>query len=152
MYLVGVRASLTFRKGQKKEPVKDGLLFLSCCSFSVAGKDASTVAILMIVDELHGLFKTRHSDDAQYWTENFHLPRKQRRKSPCNVRRMSRMLLPSERSQLYCGVGQPLFFIKDLELSEQRIQEQDAISPNCTASASDREGMENFLESLAISG
>jgi DNA-binding transcriptional LysR family regulator len=64
--------------------------------------------------------------------------------------------LYSERSQLYCGVGHPLFFVKDLELSEQRIQEQDAIAPtfrlpaiiqehyqalNCTASASDREGM-----------
>ena len=64
--------------------------------------------------------------------------------------------LYSERSQLYCAVGHPLFYVNDAELEDQRLDAQDAIAPtfrlplpaqehhqrlNCTASASDREGM-----------
>ena len=64
--------------------------------------------------------------------------------------------LYSERSQLYCAVGHPLFYLDDSELQDARLHAQDAIAPtfrlppeaqacyqilNCTASASDREGM-----------
>lgn len=64
--------------------------------------------------------------------------------------------LYSERSQLYCAVGHPLFYVNDVELEDARLDAQDAIAPtfrlppeaqahnqrlNCTASASDREGM-----------
>jgi DNA-binding transcriptional LysR family regulator len=64
--------------------------------------------------------------------------------------------LYSERSQLYCAVGHPLFYLDDSELQDARLHVQDAIAPtfrlppeaqacyqilNCTASASDREGM-----------
>lgn len=64
--------------------------------------------------------------------------------------------LYSERSQLYCAVGHPLFYVDDRELENSRLHAQDAIAPtfrlpaqaqacyqalNCTASASDREGM-----------
>jgi DNA-binding transcriptional LysR family regulator len=64
--------------------------------------------------------------------------------------------LYSERSQLYCAVGHPLFYLDDSELQDTRLHAQDAIAPtfrlppeaqacyqmlNCTASASDREGM-----------
>lgn len=64
--------------------------------------------------------------------------------------------LYDERSLLYCAVGHPLFFADDLQLDDQRLNSQDAVAPtfrlppevqthyqvlNCTASASDREGM-----------
>lgn len=64
--------------------------------------------------------------------------------------------LYSERSLLYCAVGHPLFYAADDSLDDARLDAQDAISPtfrlpaevqahyqrlNCTASASDREGM-----------
>ena len=64
--------------------------------------------------------------------------------------------LYGERSQLYCAVGHPLFYVDDNQLSDSRLNAQDAIAPtfrlppeiqgqyqvlNCTASASDREGM-----------
>jgi LysR family transcriptional regulator, transcriptional activator for bauABCD operon len=64
--------------------------------------------------------------------------------------------LYSERSQLYCAVGHPLFYLADSELPDARLFLQEAIAPtfrlppeaqacyqalNCTASASDREGM-----------
>jgi len=64
--------------------------------------------------------------------------------------------LYEERSQLYCAVGHPLFYVDDEALTEERLHAQDAIAPtfrlpaeaqarytalNCTASASDREGM-----------
>ena len=64
--------------------------------------------------------------------------------------------LYGERSQLYCAVGHPLFYVDDQQLTDQRLNAQDAIAPtfrlppeiqsqyqvlNCTASASDREGM-----------
>ena len=64
--------------------------------------------------------------------------------------------LYSERSLLYCAVGHPLFYAEDKQLGDERIDSQDAIAPtfrlpaeiqahyqalNCTASASDREGM-----------
>ncbi|MFZ6046272.1 LysR family transcriptional regulator [Pseudomonas sp. CR3202] len=64
--------------------------------------------------------------------------------------------LYSERSLLYCAVGHPLFYADDGQLSDERLNQQDAIAPtfrlpaeiqsqyqalNCTASASDREGM-----------
>jgi len=64
--------------------------------------------------------------------------------------------LYGERSQLYCAVGHPLFYVDDEQLTDQRLNAQDAIAPtfrlppeiqsqyqvlNCTASASDREGM-----------
>ncbi|MEB0014946.1 LuxR family transcriptional regulator, partial [Glaciimonas sp. Cout2] len=64
--------------------------------------------------------------------------------------------LYSERSLLYCAVGHPLFYMDDAALTDARLDEQDAIAPtfrlpadiqahyqvlNCTASASDREGM-----------
>lgn len=64
--------------------------------------------------------------------------------------------LYSERSQLYCAVGHPLFYVDDQELADTRLHAQDAIAPtfrlppeaqacyqalNCSASASDREGM-----------
>ncbi|MCY1413998.1 HTH-type transcriptional regulator BenM [compost metagenome] len=64
--------------------------------------------------------------------------------------------LYGERSQLYCAVGHPLFYVDDSELADDRLDAQDAIAPtfrlpaeiqalyqrlNCTASASDREGM-----------
>ncbi|GGK00090.1 LysR family transcriptional regulator [Pseudomonas matsuisoli] len=64
--------------------------------------------------------------------------------------------LYEERSQLYCAVGHPLFYVSDNELDDARLDAQDAIAPNfrlpaavqahhqrlnCTASASDREGM-----------
>jgi DNA-binding transcriptional LysR family regulator len=64
--------------------------------------------------------------------------------------------LYSERSLLYCAVGHPLFYVDDKQLDDQRLDSQDAIAPtfrlpaeiqahyqalNCTASASDREGM-----------
>ncbi|WP_413793913.1 MULTISPECIES: LysR family transcriptional regulator [unclassified Pseudomonas] len=64
--------------------------------------------------------------------------------------------LYSERSLLYCAVGHPLFYVDDQQLEEARLNSQDAIAPtfrlpaeiqahyqalNCTASASDREGM-----------
>ncbi|WP_043307056.1 LysR family transcriptional regulator [Pseudomonas sp. ML96] len=64
--------------------------------------------------------------------------------------------LYGERSQLYCAVGHPLFYVDDNQLSDERLNAQDAIAPtfrlppevqsqyqvlNCTASASDREGM-----------
>jgi DNA-binding transcriptional LysR family regulator len=64
--------------------------------------------------------------------------------------------LYSERSLLYCAVGHPLFYVDDKQLDDERLNSQDAIAPtfrlpadiqahyqalNCTASASDREGM-----------
>ncbi|GLX15006.1 LysR family transcriptional regulator [Pseudomonas straminea] len=64
--------------------------------------------------------------------------------------------LYDERSLLYCAVGHPLFYVDDRELPDERLNAQDAIAPtfrlppeiqnhygvlNCTASASDREGM-----------
>ncbi len=64
--------------------------------------------------------------------------------------------LYDERSRLYCAVGHPLFYVDDKELADERLNNQDAIAPtfrlppeiqnhygvlNCTASASDREGM-----------
>lgn len=64
--------------------------------------------------------------------------------------------LYSERSQLYCAKGHPLFWKPESELTDALLQEQDAIAPtfrlpaevqahyqrlNCKASASDREGM-----------
>ncbi len=64
--------------------------------------------------------------------------------------------LYNERSLLYCAVGHPLFYVNDDELEDQRLNAQDAIAPsfrlpaeiqqhylplNCSASASDREGM-----------
>ncbi|MEO4047491.1 LysR family transcriptional regulator [Pseudomonas sp. CAU 1711] len=68
--------------------------------------------------------------------------------------------LYGERSQLYCAVGHPLFYVDDDQLTDQRLNAQDAIAPtfrlppeiqaryqvlNCTASASDREGMAFLL-------
>ncbi|PVZ09811.1 MULTISPECIES: LysR family transcriptional regulator [unclassified Pseudomonas] len=65
-------------------------------------------------------------------------------------------VLYSERSLLYCAVGHPLFYAEDDYIEEGRLDSQDAIAPtfrlpaevqacyqrlNCTASASDREGM-----------
>ncbi len=64
--------------------------------------------------------------------------------------------LYDERSLLYCAVGHPLFYVDDRQLEDQRLDAQDAVAPtfrlppevqshyqalNCTASASDREGM-----------
>ena len=64
--------------------------------------------------------------------------------------------LYGERSLLYCAVGHPLFYVDDNQLADDRLNSQDAIAPtfrlpaeiqalyqtlNCTASASDREGM-----------
>ncbi|TBU82383.1 LysR family transcriptional regulator [Phytopseudomonas dryadis] len=64
--------------------------------------------------------------------------------------------LYDERSLLYCAVGHPLFYVDDEQLPDARLNAQDAIAPtfrlppeiqthyqalNCTASASDREGM-----------
>jgi DNA-binding transcriptional LysR family regulator len=64
--------------------------------------------------------------------------------------------LYAERSQLYCAAGHPLFGIPDDEIQEGQLNVQEAIAPafrlpadiqahyqrlNCTASASDREGM-----------
>ncbi|MCD5994264.1 LysR family transcriptional regulator [Pseudomonas sp. CDFA 602] len=64
--------------------------------------------------------------------------------------------LYSERSLLYCAVGHPLFYADDAALDDHRLALQEAIAPtfrlpsdiqdhyqalNCTASASDREGM-----------
>ncbi|MGX5218129.1 LysR family transcriptional regulator [Pseudomonas segetis] len=64
--------------------------------------------------------------------------------------------LYDERSLLYCAVGHPLFYADDQLLDDERLNTQDAIAPtfrlppeiqthyqvlNCTASASDREGM-----------
>ena len=64
--------------------------------------------------------------------------------------------LYNERSLLYCAVGHPLFYVDDRELEDERLNAQEAIAPtfrltpeaqahyqalNCTASASDREGM-----------
>jgi LysR family transcriptional regulator, transcriptional activator for bauABCD operon len=64
--------------------------------------------------------------------------------------------LYDERSLLYCAVGHPLFYVDDQQLEDARLDAQDAIAPtfrlppeiqgqyqqlNCTASASDREGM-----------
>jgi DNA-binding transcriptional LysR family regulator len=64
--------------------------------------------------------------------------------------------LYSERSLLYCAVGHPLFYAADAQLDDARLDAQEAIAPtfrlpaeiqaryqalNCTASASDREGM-----------
>ncbi|WP_010487386.1 LysR family transcriptional regulator [Pseudomonas sp. S9] len=64
--------------------------------------------------------------------------------------------LYGERSLLYCAVGHPLFYADDQLLDDERLNTQDAIAPtfrlppeiqthyqvlNCTASASDREGM-----------
>lgn len=64
--------------------------------------------------------------------------------------------LYDERSLLYCAVGHPLFYVDDQQLDDQRLNAQDAIAPtfrlppevqshyqalNCSASASDREGM-----------
>lgn len=64
--------------------------------------------------------------------------------------------LYDERSLLYCAVGHPLFYVDDQQLEDQRLNAQDAIAPtfrlppevqshyqalNCSASASDREGM-----------
>jgi len=64
--------------------------------------------------------------------------------------------LYDERSLLYCAVGHPLFYVDDQQLEDARLNAQEAIAPtfrlppevqshyqalNCTASASDREGM-----------
>ncbi len=64
--------------------------------------------------------------------------------------------LYDERSLLYCAVGHPLFYAADDQLSDERLNVQDAIAPTfrlppdiqaqyqvlkSTASASDREGM-----------
>lgn len=64
--------------------------------------------------------------------------------------------LYDERSLLYCAVGHPLFYAKDDEIEDARLNSQEAIAPtfrlpgeiqahyqvlNCSASASDREGM-----------
>lgn len=64
--------------------------------------------------------------------------------------------LYDERSLLYCAVGHPLFYVDDAQLADERLNAQEAIAPtfrlppevqshyqalNCTASASDREGM-----------
>lgn len=64
--------------------------------------------------------------------------------------------LYDERSLLYCAVGHPLFYVDDQQLEDVRLNAQEAIAPtfrlppevqshyqalNCTASASDREGM-----------
>ena len=68
--------------------------------------------------------------------------------------------LYNERSLLYCAVGHPLFYVDDRELADERLNAQEAIAPtfrlppeaqahyqalNCTASASDREGMAFLL-------
>ena len=68
--------------------------------------------------------------------------------------------LYNERSLLYCAVGHPLFYVDDRELEDERLNAQEAIAPtfrlppeaqahyqalNCTASASDREGMAFLL-------
>ena len=68
--------------------------------------------------------------------------------------------LYNERSLLYCAVGHPLFYVDDRELEDDRLNAQEAIAPtfrlppeaqahyqalNCTASASDREGMAFLL-------
>ena len=65
-------------------------------------------------------------------------------------------VLYDERSLLYCAVGHPLFYVDDQQLPDARLNDQEAIAPtfrlppevqshyqalNCTASASDREGM-----------
>ena len=72
------------------------------------------------------------------------------------VLRLEYQPLYSERSLLYCAVGHPLFYVDDKQLDDERLNSQDAIAPtfrlpaeiqahyqalNCTASASDREGM-----------
>jgi DNA-binding transcriptional LysR family regulator len=64
--------------------------------------------------------------------------------------------LYNERSLLYCAAGHPLFYADDDRLEDARLDDQQAIAPtfrlppqaqdcyqalNCTASASDREGM-----------
>ncbi|MBD1589439.1 LysR family transcriptional regulator [Pseudomonas typographi] len=64
--------------------------------------------------------------------------------------------LYSERSLLYCAAGHPLFYVGEATLDDAQLNVQDAIAPtfrlpvdiqahyqvlNCTASASDREGM-----------
>ncbi|MBF7141950.1 MULTISPECIES: LysR family transcriptional regulator [Pseudomonas] len=64
--------------------------------------------------------------------------------------------LYSERSSLYCAAGHALFYADDDAIDDTRLNEQDAIAPtfrlpgdiqahyqvlNCSASASDREGM-----------
>lgn len=64
--------------------------------------------------------------------------------------------LYEERSQLYCAVGHPLYYVDENALEDERLNSQDAIAPTfrlpaearahyqalrCTASASDREGM-----------
>jgi DNA-binding transcriptional LysR family regulator len=64
--------------------------------------------------------------------------------------------LYAERSQLYCAVGHPLYYADDAQLDDARLDALDAVAPtfrlpaeiqalhqalNCTASASDREGM-----------
>ncbi|VXC98722.1 HTH-type transcriptional activator BauR [Pseudomonas sp. 8Z] len=66
------------------------------------------------------------------------------------------LTLYGERSLLYCAVGHPLFYVDDQQLADERLNAQEAIAPtfrvppevqshyqalNCTASASDREGM-----------
>ena len=68
--------------------------------------------------------------------------------------------LYNERSLLYCAVGHPLFYVDDTQLDDTRLNSQEAIAPtfrlptdvqahyqalNCTASASDREGMAFLL-------
>lgn len=68
--------------------------------------------------------------------------------------------LYNERALLYCAVGHPLFYVDDRELEDGRLNAQEAIAPtfrlppealahyqalNCTASASDREGMAFLL-------
>ena len=68
--------------------------------------------------------------------------------------------LYNERSLLYCAVGHPLFYVDDRELEDDRLNAQEAIAPtfrlppeaqahyqalNCTASASDREGLAFLL-------
>lgn len=64
--------------------------------------------------------------------------------------------LYDERSLLYCAVGHPLFYVDNTALDDTRLNQQEAIAPtfrlptdiqahyqalDCTASASDREGM-----------
>jgi DNA-binding transcriptional LysR family regulator len=68
--------------------------------------------------------------------------------------------LYEERSLLYCAVGHPLFYVDDQQLEDERLNAQEAIAPtfrlppdalshyqilNCTASASDREGVAFLL-------
>ena len=75
--------------------------------------------------------------------------------------------LYDERSLLYCAVGHPLFYVDDQQLQDARLNSQEAIAPtfrlppevqshyqalNCTASASDREGMAFLILTGPLTG